>query len=202
VSVPRLLGWAALVLGAAAPFAGNPHRPVQGPIDANDPSGPIAGVEEIDALQLARWIRYREPGLRVFDLRSASDYSDDRIPGAEHVDIDAIDDVVISTADRVVTYADSSAQAAQAGILLRARGPRDVYWLRGGIRGWFDDVIDPYLPADASPEARRNFESTAELSRYFGGVPRIGERSGSSAETPGPPDDVHKTIARARMRGC
>jgi rhodanese-related sulfurtransferase len=204
VNAPRLLGLAALVLGAAAPFAGSPYRPVQAPVDVRElAEAVVRGEDRIEPLLLARWIRQREPGLRIFDLRSESDYSNYHIPGAEHLDITAIDRTRISATDRVVTYSDSAAQSAQAWVFLRALGLQDVHFLRSGLAGWFDEVINPVLPADASIEAREGFESIAELSRYFGGVPRIGTASDVSARKPDPPrEDLRKAVIGARRRGC
>jgi rhodanese-related sulfurtransferase len=204
VSAPRLLALAALVLGVAAPFAGNPYRPLQAVVDVRELANAAnRGEDQIDARLLARWIRKREPGLRLFDLRSESDYSSYHIPGAERLDIAAIDRTAISATDLIVTYSDSTAQAAQAWVFLRAMGLHDVYFLRSGLSGWFDEVINPVLAADASPEARQQFESDAELSRYFGGVPRIGPSSEAATEKPDAPrENVRKAIVGARRRGC
>ena len=63
--------------------------------------------------------------------------------------------------------------AAQAWVLLRMRGYRDVAFLRDGVYEWIVRVHEPALAADATPAERADFERRAALSRYFGGQPRL-----------------------------
>jgi 3-mercaptopyruvate sulfurtransferase SseA len=79
-------------------------------------------------------------------------------------------------------------------VLLRANGHRDVYFLRGGLLDWMEDVMSPTLPADTS-RAR-----VSALSRYFGGVPRVDAPSVPAAADPAP--TAGAAVARARRRGC
>ena len=41
------------------------------------------------------------------------------------------------------------------------------------MRAWNDEVLFPQLRRDASAPQRRAFEARAQLSRYFGGSPRV-----------------------------
>jgi hypothetical protein len=88
-------------------------------------------------------------------------------------------------------------------MLLRAAGVRNALFVPGGLADWRDEVISPVLPADAPPEQAAAFERAAELSRYFGGSPRIAA-PGESVTRPtelaeaGPPAQ----LARTRRRGC
>ena len=135
MSASRMLGVVALILGAAAPFAGSPYRSLKGPVDVRGLSAVVAREEDsVDAQQLARWIRDREPGLRVIDLRSEVEYSNYRIPGAEHAEIASIDLVAKSKTGWVVIYSEGDAQAAQTWVFLRAMGLHHVFFLRGGLR--------------------------------------------------------------------
>jgi hypothetical protein len=96
--------------------------------------------------------------------------------------------------ETLVLYSEGGAHAAQGWVLLRANGHRHVYFLRGGLLDWMEDVMSPALPADTS-RAR-----VAALSRYFGGAPRTGVAPLPAAA--GPTATAASAVARVRRRGC
>jgi hypothetical protein len=57
-------------------------------------------------------------------------------------------------------------------VLLRARGFKNAYTLKGGLDRWKEDVLFPALPDNAPPQQRARFERAAALARFFGGSPR------------------------------
>lgn len=211
----RYLAGAAALAGALAPLAGSPyrragsdsaapprqlaavdarlaHRPVLGSIDVAALVREVAGQDDhVSAVELARWIRDRRPGLRVVDVRTASEFAAFHIPTAEHVALEGLADARFGPDDTVVLYSEAGVHGGQAWVLLRALGHRRVYFLRGGLHEWLDDVMSPTLAADATPEAQAAFEPVAELSRAFGGTPR--RLTATAAAGPGP---------AARWRGC
>ena len=94
------------------------------------------------------------------------------------------------------------AHAAQAWVLLRSRGVRNVFFLRGGLDEWMDEVMNPQLPRNAPPDERAEMDSVAALSRYFGGVPRaVDSLTVRNADHDGQPS-WRQSIKRARGRGC
>lgn len=202
MDLTRRLGAGALVLGLAAPFAGSPFRSDRGHLDI-DAAARADGGDHVSARQLAAWIRDRKPGLRVIDVRSPSAFADYAIPGAENVPIDTLGKASFAKSDTVVLYSEEGAHAARAWVLLHALGVTGAVFIPGGLADWRDEVMAPVLAADASSEARRRFETDAELSRYFGGTPRIlspGEaaaaREAHAAQTPA------ASLAAVRRRGC
>lgn len=145
--------------------------------------------DHIDALELAALIKAREPGLRILDLRDHLDTSTYLIPGAIPVSMDNLDTVRVRPGERVVLYSDGGAHAAQAWVLLRARGIRNVLVLKDGMAAWEDEVLSPLRPSVPDDSARARFERARELSLWFGGFPRL------------VPDDSHPGPApRARRR--
>ena len=76
--------------------------------------------------------------------------------------------------ETIVVYSKEGAHAAQAWVLLRALGHRQVFFLRGGRAAWEGEVLRPTLADDASDAAKAEFARASELSRYFGGAPRAG----------------------------
>jgi hypothetical protein len=86
---------------------------------------------------------------------------------------------------------DGRAKAARQG--LDEAGLAESYYLADGITEWLEDVMSPRLDPAASPEQLAAFGKAAELSRYFGGTPRLG-RPGSDNDT--------ATVRRPPREGC
>ena len=131
-------------------------------------AAPPPTADEVSAVDLALWIRDRRPGLLVVDARATEAFDADRVPGAlllEDVDADAL-----GAADTVVVYADAR---ADAGALRGLANARHVLRLHGGMTAWNDEVLFPALRADANAKQQRDFMARAQLSRYFGGAPRL-----------------------------
>lgn len=195
----RWMAGAAALAGALAPLAGSPYRRAAGasPAPGLDVAGLAREVAEqedhVSAVELATWIRARRPGLRVIDVRTASEYAAFHVPTAEHVPIEQLAAAQFGAGETVVLYSELGVHGGQAWVLLRALGHRRVVFLRGGLVEWLDDVMSPTIAADAPADAQARFAAVAELSRWFGGVPRR-IAAGDSAES--------APEAAARRRGC
>lgn len=100
MSAGRVLAAVAIVLGLAAPFAGDP------------PSPPT----RISALELASWIREQRPGLRIVDARPAADFTSFSIPTAENVGVDAIASLRLKSNETVVAYVDGRTFVLDGGV--------------------------------------------------------------------------------------
>jgi rhodanese-related sulfurtransferase len=147
-------------------------------------------ADNVTAMELAGWIRSRKPGLRVLDVRSDSEFAAYHIPSAERLPFSQLATLSPRDGETLVLYSGGGADAAQARALLRAH--RNVYFLRGGLRDWMEDVLSPALPPISTP-AR---DSLAALSRYFGGVPRDAASIASESLT------TAERVAKRRRRGC
>ena len=138
----RWLAGAAALAGALAPLAGNPYRaaPVGSPagsIDVAELARVVAEQEDhVSAVELAGWIRARKPGLRVIDVRSASEYRAFHIPGAEHLALEDLAHAQLAATDTIVLYSEVGVHGAQAWVFLRALGHRRVFFLRNGLQDW------------------------------------------------------------------
>jgi rhodanese-related sulfurtransferase len=203
----RVLGGAAFVLAVAAAFVGSPTPGGGGGarVDVAALARQIDREEDhVTALELAQWIRDRKPGLRVLDVRSDSEYAAYHVPSAVRLPLSSIDTLRPRARETLVLYSEGGAHAAQAWVLLRAAGFDHVYFLRGGLLDWVDDVMNPVVGADTSRAGRAADERTAALSRYFGGVPRTAA-PGSVVPMPSAPLAPRATtdaIARTKRRGC
>jgi rhodanese-related sulfurtransferase len=167
------LGLAAVTLGGLAAAAGEPSpAPVARDLAALA-AEIAAGRDHVTPTELAWWIMERRTGLRVIDVRG-DDTGDDRaIPTAERVELAAILRTPFARAEIVVLYSQADAHAAQAWVLLRLSGvARVVFFLRGGMDAWSDDVLHASPPQGASPEEAAAFARDEPVRRYFGGVSR------------------------------
>jgi rhodanese-related sulfurtransferase len=160
VGATRALAVVAALGGVLALFAGSPYRPRRNPVGA---------------LELAQWIRDRKPGLRIVDPRPVPEFDTLHIPRAEQLPIEppGPKETIVLVSDDARVFAD-----------------RDVYLLRGGMAAWLDEVLNPTIAPGAPPDAVAAFRRTSEISRYFGGVPRV-----TAGKT-------HVTAATVRRRGC
>jgi rhodanese-related sulfurtransferase len=195
----RYLAGAAALAGALAPFAGSPYRrstaaPGGGSLDVAELARTVADQEDhVSAVELATWIRAGRPRLRIVDVRSADEFRAFHIPGAEHVPLDRIVHAPFSDDETVVLYSEVGIHGAQAWVFLRALGHRRVYFLRNGLHEWLDDVMSPTLAENAPADAEAAFARVAELSRWFGGMPRRVPRTTTTDAD---------NAALARRRGC
>jgi rhodanese-related sulfurtransferase len=187
----RVLAAAAAILGVLALLAGEaPERSADGSSAGPPParrqlSAPAsrwrysrrAAGATLEPVQLAEWIRDREPHLRVIDVRSEGEFDEYHLPRAERLTPSttfAPDDTIVFVAggERAVN--------------------RDVYVLRGGVQAWIDEVMNPTITANAPPSARAAYERASIVSRYFGGVPRVVDKLPAT----------HVKANAVRRRGC
>ncbi len=182
VTVNGALATAAFVLGLAALVAGSPYREMSDRVWAPAPDGSVS------ALVVAQWLRERKTGLRVVDLRGPEEYEQFHLPRAEPLR-------AFEPGETVVVYGADSLEARLAAQRLRDAGIDTAYYLADGVAAWFTDVLNPTLSPDASPGERAAWERVAELSRYFGGLPRIVSRGAAQRSTA-------EVMRRTMRRGC
>ena len=212
----RLLGVAAIVLAVLAPLAGSPYASRHGSIDVARLARTVAREEDhVTALELAQWIRERRAGLRIVDVRSTEEYEAYHVPRAEHFTLDSLATGPFRRDETIVLYSEGGPHAAQAWVFLRALGYSKVFFLRGGLYEWLDQVMNPTL-ADTTAAARAAFESAAVLSRYFGGVPRsdlrpstddtiripVSDSAGRAPAVPLPARSTAAKLLQVKRRGC
>ncbi len=152
-----------------------------------------SGTPFVDPVALGEWIRARRD-IRLWDVRDDTGaFTRFAIPTAEHVPFDRLADRPVRSTP-ILLYDDGSGQAVRGWLLLRRLGHPDVRILRAGVLGWIEGVIRPVLPAE-SPDERARYRRVAAVSRYFGGLPRIGERPRRDTS----PADAVQLLSR---RGC
>lgn len=202
----RWLAVSALVLGGLAAVAGSPVAATNARVDVANLAKAVESEDDhVTAIELAGWIRDRREGLRIIDVRDSAEFTEFHIPGAERVALSDLVKTPFRHDETIVLYSDGGAHAAQGWVFLRSLGYKRVYFLRGGLYEWLDEVMNPNLPINATDSARGEFKKVSEISRYFGGVPRVGDSSTAlpsnrRGQAVGPKSAT--AVARVRGRGC
>jgi rhodanese-related sulfurtransferase len=179
---------AALVLGLLAAFAGTPDRSRNARLDVESLARAVEHEDDhVTAIELAEWIRDRRPGLRVVDIRSTEEFNALHIPTAERISLSDLAKTAFRRDETIVLYSEGGTHSGQGWVFLRALGYTRVYFLRGGLSEWLDDVMSPTIAATASDTARKAFARVSDLSRYFGGSPQIAPLTGSPPASLLPP---------------
>ena len=205
--IERALGIVAVVGGALAVLAGNPTRPTRGNVDVTELARIVEHEDDhITAVELAKWIRDDKTGLRILDIRSDSEFDDFHIPRATRAPLAEIARMPLDSAATYVLYSEGGTHAAQAWFILRARGVENVFFLRGGLYEWLEQVMNPRV-ASTTPQAER--DSIRALTLWFGGKMQVVDST--STTTPSVLDgalsaphssDTRTSIKKIRRRAC
>lgn len=155
----RTLGWLAFVVAAGALLA--------------ETVAPVTVVQLVTPMELARWIREARSDLDVIDTREPEEYAAGHIPTARNVPSTRFEGVPAMGHSTVVLYDESGVAVTSLAASVSPDGSVEVYVLERGIDGWLDEAMAPRLPDTATAAERAAFAEQAELSRWFGGLPRI-----------------------------
>jgi rhodanese-related sulfurtransferase len=174
LSTNMRLALLAFVLGLGALFASvSPTRTVS--VHEKDLLTAVEGREDhVTPQELADWIITGRADYRLIDLRDGQAFAEYHIPTAERVSLTSLSDHPLLRNERIVLYSDGGIHAAQAWMLLKAKGYGGASTLFGGLDAWKDEVLFPSLAADATPEQKARFARAVEVARRFGGQPRTG----------------------------
>jgi rhodanese-related sulfurtransferase len=207
-----ILARGAVALAVLATIAGSPYVSDHGKVDVSELARIVQREDDhVTAMDLARWIKERQRALRVIDVRSPEEFESFHVPTAERIPIDSLPLAKFRRDETIVLYSEGGAHAAQAWVFLRAMGYDSVYFLRGGLYEWLDLVMSPtFAPAKTSKDSATLAE-LMDVSRYFGGTPRIGVPSALHEALPTPHEHAERradgnstaaAVARIRRRGC
>ena len=200
---------AALAIGGLAAITATPARVGT---EVGELAREIATeADHVDAIVLADWIRIRRPGLRVLDVRTRAEFDEYHLPTAENAPLEtivALQPSSASSGETVVLYSSGGAHAAQAWVLLRVLGHRNVFFLSGGLDEWMAEVMTPAIPDDPDLAATMPWSRIVDISLYFGGTPKAAAQDPHRAGwrrsidfTGGHPIRVEQPTRRWR-RGC
>ncbi len=203
-SLNQRLAMLAGFLGFLALVAGNPFRDQKVTIGLKELARAIESENDhISADQLAEWIMLKSP-VRVIDLRDSVSFATYHIPTAERIAMEELLEENTSKDGKLVIYSEGGIHAAQAWMLLKAKGHTNVYTLKGGLTIWKDDILFPVVSETASPEESVLFTRRKALSEYFRMVtPAVQRDSTAAPQQPKPKPPVKVKVEHEKIReGC
>jgi rhodanese-related sulfurtransferase len=160
----RYLAVGALLLGLLALFVRNPKESRQAIVDVQELVRIIEREEDhLTVDELAAMLMEGKLRLRILDLRNSTSYMEYHIPTAERIGISRLMNEQLSPVDTTVLYSDGGIHAAQAWMLLAAKGHKNVFTLRGGLNEWKDKVVFPRDDQQVSREARAKLSTRAQF---------------------------------------
>lgn len=210
LSLNQKLAFAALALGALALFA----RPSRGNVVTLDVKELATIIDKegdhVTASELAGWIVAGRSDYRLIDLRTEKEYGEYHLPTAENVTLTALPDSSLLANEKVILYSDGGIHASQAWMLLRAKGFKNAYTLKGGLDQWKEDVLFPALAENATAQERARFERAVAIAKFFGGSPQTGGARTAVAkmpempkvQAPAPAVGVGSTPPKKKKEGC
>lgn len=98
----------------------------------------FSNVKEIDATQLAEWMKESTKAFRIIDVREQMEIAQGSIPGAEPMPMSSIGARLpeLKQDEELVFICRSGARSGQVVSYLAQNGFENVYNLRGGVLGW------------------------------------------------------------------
>jgi rhodanese-related sulfurtransferase len=182
LSLNHKLALVAGALGLLALFAGNPYTGHTTTINVKELSVIVAReLDHVSVDELADWIIRGTSDYRLIDLRSAQEFAEYHIPGAENIPVTSLPDAGLLRNEKILLYSEGGTHSAQAWFLLKALKYKNVYILKNGLAEWKDRILFPSLAENASPEEKAAFEKRIEVSKFFGGSPQTGSAGAPSA---------------------
>jgi rhodanese-related sulfurtransferase len=185
LSTNQRLALLAIVLGAVA-IAAKPSR--EGRVTLSPTELGLTVQREADQVSvraLADDLVKGQAPFRVIDVRGETAFNAYHLPTAENIPVATLATADLPRNERILLYGEDDVHAAQAWFLLKAKGYRAVYRLRGGLTAWNDEVLRPLLSDATTAEQRRDNEQRAAVAASFGGAPRAA--SGVTSPAPAPP---------------
>lgn len=192
------------LLGLLALVAGSPIRDQKVTIDLKELARAIESEDDhVNADQLAEWIMLKSQ-VRVIDLRDSVAFASYHIPTAELLSIEQLLEERGSEDEMLVLYSEGGIHAAQAWMLMKAKGRSNVYTLKRGLTAWKEDILFPVLSESASREERVVFAKRKALSEYYGTkTPEVQRDSTIALPKPRPAIPVKIGQEREKTRdGC
>ncbi len=209
ISINMKLAAIALILGVIAIFFGNPTNSNDVKFNSKDLAMLINDKSSsIDVYELADKLIKGNVDFVLVDLCEEQNFSEYHIPSSVNLAVQDLNPDNLLRNQKIIIYAEDNFKAAQAWFLLKAKGYKGVYLLKGGMTDWKDKILFPKLAVNASPDEIRNFEKIKEVSKFFGGQPQIGgtETSESPKIKMPPPQmssqPVIKRKGKPKKEGC
>ena len=138
-------------------------------------------ADRVNVEDLASWLIEERQDFVLVDVRSAEDYENGHIAGANNIPIAALlgEEALagLPTDRKVIVYSNGSENGAKAATLLRVAG-LDAHVVTGGYNAWHNRILNPDIPLEELDGENPRVSAQRAFSCYF-----VGDREGS-AERP------------------
>lgn len=148
----------------------------------------VVAERSIDVVTVAELLRDRQ-ALLLVDLRSQEVFERFALPGAVSLD-QALENEAWNSNVMLVVYGHENNRSWH-----RLLQHAEVRFLDHGVEQWLSTILSPTVHRNATASELWEFERVADVSRYFGGVPRITDLADTSF-------DLKNSLATLERRGC
>ena len=198
-----------LIVAAILAIAGSPSSVM--PLNAAEEISIIAmqGDDRIAPLTLAESIIAGNSEYYLLDIREPSNVAEISIEGSTNIPFPSLMTKagveMLPKYKKIVIVYDDGARAGQTWTVLRGKG-FDTYILDGGIKGWWDQVMNPELAQQTDPnqETREFYAKVRAMQEHFTGTgSQLSAPPAEDINIPPPPAPVKAPLkTKKKMGGC
>ncbi len=159
-----------LLLGVGALLLGNPYKGERVTMNIQDLAVMVQDKSDhVTVQELADWQIQGKADYRLIDVRTPEEYNEYHIPNAENISITDLVTADIQRNEKVIIYSEGGIHAAQAWMLLAARGFKKSYILFGGLEEWKSAILFPQFPDNPLASQADSLAKVKAVCAYFGG---------------------------------
>ncbi len=174
MNINQRLGLFAILLGILALFTKDPTKASMGRIDPNKLLLETHSTSRfIEPFDLAEKIISGTQYFILVDLRSEKEYEQGTIPFAINLSVKDLMAGALQRNQQIVLFSDDDTKSLNAWLALKSLDYKNVFILKGGYKGWVDNVLFPKIPAEVSQNEKEKYEKIKQVSLYFGGKPLL-----------------------------
>ena len=200
-----------LLLGVGALFLGNPYKGERVTMNMQDLALMVQDKSDhVTVQELADWLIQGKADFRLIDVRSTEEYNEYHIPNAENISITDLTTADIQRNEKIIIYSEGGIHAAQAWMMLVARGFKKSYILFGGLEEWKSAILFPQFPENPLATQVDSLAKVKAICAHFGGsVQSQSAGSEMAASTPTPKlklptstSAAPKAAGKKKKEGC
>lgn len=174
MNINQRLGLFAILLGILALFTKDPTKASMVRIDPNKLLLETHSTSKfIEPFDLAEKIISGTQYFILVDLRSEKEYEQSTIPFAINLSVKDLMAGALQRNQQIVLFSDDDTKSLNAWLALKSLDYKNVFILKGGYKGWVDNVLFPKIPAEVSQKGKEKYEKLKQVSLYFGGKPLL-----------------------------
>ena len=142
-----------------------------------DPSTLVSSVIDEDPFfsvdQVARFVIVEDSTVQLIDLRSRSEFNGFSIPGAINIPFDEFfkmrpETWLYNKSVSYVFYSNDDTYSSYALVLSRGLGYDNCFVMKGGLNGWYENVMNSEFSGDKiSPRENALYETRSRARRFF-----------------------------------